>query len=175
MAQFRKRPVVVEAEQWWPNSEIKGVQYEQEYTKADLDGERIIREGAYVTTIHGERAHLAPGDYVITEPDGIHHYPCKPDIFEATYDPADESMTASPGPAYADIAASAYRAYAASTGNKNYQGNPMPTWDQLSQAIQTAWEAAIRQALNLNDGAATHPSIWAGWVPPQFYTGIPTE
>lgn len=41
---------------------------------------------AYVVTIHGERATLAPGDWVIREPDGEHYYPCKPDIFEATYE-----------------------------------------------------------------------------------------
>lgn len=29
---------------------------------------------------------VAPGDWIITEPDGIHHYPCKPDIFENTYE-----------------------------------------------------------------------------------------
>ena len=43
----------------------------------------------YVTTIHGQRAYLASGDWVITEVDGVHHYPCKPDIFAATYELAE--------------------------------------------------------------------------------------
>ena len=40
----------------------------------------------YVITIHEQRAYLLDGDWIITEPDGSHHYPCKPDIFEATYE-----------------------------------------------------------------------------------------
>jgi len=40
----------------------------------------------YVTTIHGQRAFLADGDWIMPEPDGKHFYPCKPDIFAATYE-----------------------------------------------------------------------------------------
>ena len=40
-----------------------------------------------VTTIHGQRTKVIIGDWIITEPDGVHHYPCKPDIFEQTYEP----------------------------------------------------------------------------------------
>ncbi len=50
------------------------------------------------------------------------------------------------GMSWRDIAVSAYRAYAASTGNKNFRGEPMPAFDDLTQAIKTAWEAAVRQA-----------------------------
>jgi hypothetical protein len=38
---------------------------------------------------HGQRTYLAPGDWVIAEPDGRGHYPCKPDIFRSTYQPVD--------------------------------------------------------------------------------------
>lgn len=86
MAKYRKRPVIVEAVQWWPGMVIQSVFYEVEYTTEDLDGERIIREKPYVVTIHEQRAYLAPGDWIITEPDNKHHYPCKPDIFTATYE-----------------------------------------------------------------------------------------
>lgn len=65
--------MVVEAEQWFRGQSVEGV---------SLDDEGV----AYVVTIHGQRAWLSPGDWVIKEPDGIHHYPCKPDIFEATYE-----------------------------------------------------------------------------------------
>lgn len=41
---------------------------------------------AYVITIHGDKATLAPGDWIIPESDGVHFYPCKPDIFDATYE-----------------------------------------------------------------------------------------
>jgi hypothetical protein len=34
---------------------------------------------------------LEVGDWIIPEPDGIHFYPCKPDIFEATYEPVNDT------------------------------------------------------------------------------------
>ena len=74
------------------------------------------------------------------------------------------------GMAWCEIAASAYRAYAVSTGRKNYQGFPMPEWYDLPLAIQTAWEAAARQV----ERCMYHPAIaaqseehWSGWIPPQ--------
>jgi len=39
-----------------------------------------------VTTIHGQKTKVVEGDWIITEPDGKHFYPCKPDIFEQTYE-----------------------------------------------------------------------------------------
>lgn len=75
------------------------------------------------------------------------------------------------GMAWRDIAASAYKAYAASTGNKNYQGLPMPEWKDLSPAIQTAWEAAARQVGEcvglIGDTLPPDEQSWAGWTPPQ--------
>lgn len=76
--------------------------------------------------------------------------------------------------AWSDIAASAYRAYAASTGNKNFRGDPMPRFDDLPGAIQVAWEAAARHVGNLAEMPAdTTPdqlepweSRWSGWTPP---------
>lgn len=68
-----------------------------------------------------------------------------------------------------DVAASAYRAYAASTGNKNFRGEPMPAFDDLPRPIQVAWQAAVRQAeicLNSdNSNPAEHEAHWAGWIP----------
>lgn len=80
--------------------------------------------------------------------------------------------SATPGMAWADIAASAYRAYAASTGNKNFRGDPMPAFADLPQPIRVAWEAAVRQAVACTDhpfgDAGPDPSRWAGWLPPQY-------
>lgn len=77
--------------------------------------------------------------------------------------------TAQPGMAWSDIAASAYRAYAASTGGKNYRGEPMPAWDELPQAIQVAWEAAARQVETCLWVRSAAPDLregrWAGWLP----------
>ncbi|WP_329140867.1 hypothetical protein [Streptomyces sp. NBC_00670] len=41
-----------------------------------------------------------------------------------------------------DLAQVAYAAYGASTSHKNFRGDPMPGWDDLGEAIQTAWTAA---------------------------------
>jgi len=81
-----------------------------------------------------------------------------------------EENNAVAGMAYREIAASAYRAYAASTGNKNYRDEPMPDFESLPRKIQIAWEAAVRQAGNcfsLAMGeAAPDESGWATWLPP---------
>lgn len=82
MASYRKKPVIVEAYQFFygrPN--IPGVFY----PPISPDGKTYIGD-AYVVTIHNQRAYLENGDWVITEPDGEHHYPCKPDIFAKTYE-----------------------------------------------------------------------------------------
>jgi hypothetical protein len=80
------------------------------------------------------------------------------------------SEQGTPGMAWSDIAASAYRAYAASTGNKNFRGDPMPEFDALPQAIKTAWEAAVRQAGYCLTYRPTEKPLdekrWAGWLPP---------
>ena len=61
MAKYRKRPVVIEA-----------VVCEQEEIIHTLEGDHLARVGDYIITgIKGER------------------YPCKPDIFLATYEPVD--------------------------------------------------------------------------------------
>lgn len=79
-----------------------------------------------------------------------------------------ESFRTHPNPiSHTEIAASAYRAYAASTGNKNYQGNPMPAFDELPNAIQTAWEAASRQVVFVSEGTEHDEQKWQGWRRPQ--------
>lgn len=47
---------------------------------------------------------------------------------------------------WSEIASAAYHAYAQSTGNKNFRGEPMPGWDDLPAAIKTAWIAAVKEA-----------------------------
>jgi hypothetical protein len=78
------------------------------------------------------------------------------------------------GNSYESITKSAYKAYAASTGNKNFRGEPMPEWEKLPQPIQIAWEAATRHIIDIWDGYAidweTFPNEqkWEGWVPPRL-------
>lgn len=87
MKKYRKKPIVVNAEQWnpdmknWPGRGIQdslGVIWEFNFEGHVCNG--------IVTTIHGQETEVAIGDWVIQEPDGKHYYPCKPDIFEATYE-----------------------------------------------------------------------------------------
>lgn len=73
MPQYRKKPVVIEAEQWFPHVVHPGV-----YLSDD--------DSYYVITIHEQCAYLAPGDWIIPEPKHGRFYPCKPDIFVATYE-----------------------------------------------------------------------------------------
>jgi len=47
-----------------------------------------------------------------------------------------------------DLARMAYRAYGETTDFKNYQGLPMPTWDDLGERIQTAWRAAAESVVS---------------------------
>jgi hypothetical protein len=78
---FRKKPVVIEATQWFKDGDHPAV------LKVPLDGlpsgYRLGYHG-WVQTLEGGHI-VTPGDWIITGVKG-EHYPCKPDIFEATYE-----------------------------------------------------------------------------------------
>lgn len=85
MPRFRKKPVVVDAEQWsGPGLLVRGVEREWVPTAPDQERGYYLY---YVVTAHGQKTPVAPMDWVIAEPDGRGYYPCKPDIFAATYEP----------------------------------------------------------------------------------------
>lgn len=46
-------------------------------------------------------------------------------------------------------ARAAYQMYGKSVDFKNFQGNPMPEWNDLPEAIKTAWEWAAEAVANL--------------------------
>ena len=79
MVKFRKKAVIIDAEQWFPGRSIQGV-VEGEYKDEDM----IFP--AKVKTLEGYHG-VEPGDWIITGIKG-EKYPCKPDVFEKTYDPA---------------------------------------------------------------------------------------
>ncbi len=88
MAKYRKKPVVIDAEQFlWD-----GERFDLELSMVDADIDWTCSECGQKSRKHGnvktlEGYHIAcPGDYIITGIKG-EHYPCKPDIFEATYEP----------------------------------------------------------------------------------------
>jgi hypothetical protein len=70
---FRKKPVVIEATQWFKDGDHPAVYI-------DRDGDYW----GYIDTLEGEHI-VTPGDWIITGVKG-EHYPCKPDIFEMTYE-----------------------------------------------------------------------------------------
>jgi hypothetical protein len=104
MSKFRKKPVVIEATQWFRNGdhpedgndgEGEVVRYfrrpEPEYAGAvlhELCGVQWHDHG-WIDTLEGGHT-VCPGDWIITGVQG-EHYPCKPDIFEATYEPVEEA------------------------------------------------------------------------------------
>ncbi len=83
MARYRKKPIVIEAQQWWPNLVVGGV---TEMVHC-VDG--VTKSNGYGTidTLEGP-LRVSPGDWIITGVKG-ERYPCKPDIFEATYERAE--------------------------------------------------------------------------------------
>jgi hypothetical protein len=77
---FRKKPVVIEATQWFKHGDHPAVfisRFAVETTRLGL-----------IDTLEGEMM-VTPGDWIITGVKG-EHYPCKPDIFELTYEPAGD-------------------------------------------------------------------------------------
>jgi len=102
MPKFRKKPVVIEAHQWFKNGdhpedgnpEREGavVRY---FRRPDIPGETPCSECGVRFHDHGwidtlEDGHrVCPGDWIITGVRG-ERYPCKPDIFAATYDPIED-------------------------------------------------------------------------------------
>ena len=57
-----------------------------------------------------------------------------------------------------ELAKTAYRAYGGATGGKNYQGLPMPAWENLTPTIQTAWEVAAEAIARKVLGIGTLPT-----------------
>jgi hypothetical protein len=121
MAQFRKKPVVIEATQWFKNGDHPHDYAEDQVGLEDgqprtFSGEERKANGweggvvryfrhhevsayrscehcrenmhfhGWIDTLEGGHI-VCPGDWIITGIKG-ERYPCKPDIFEATYDAA---------------------------------------------------------------------------------------
>lgn len=85
---FRKKPVVIEAVQWEPQKPPHTFPewFWHEFT---MHPERFNGKTGDLTiyTLEGQMvAH--PGDWIIKGVKG-ELYPCKPDIFEATYEPVE--------------------------------------------------------------------------------------
>lgn len=73
MVLYRKKPIVIEATQWFPGQVVDGVLI---HALSDQMG--------VIETLEG-RLEVTSGDWIITGIAG-EKYPCKPDIFDATYE-----------------------------------------------------------------------------------------
>ncbi len=115
MAQYRKKPVVIEATQWFRNGDHpedrwtdEGVIHPDEgdvegrvvryYRDPDDNGQHkcgycdhVMHDHGWIDTVQGGHT-VCPGDWIITDHRVSdvkahgHFYPCKPKIFECTYD-----------------------------------------------------------------------------------------
>jgi hypothetical protein len=79
----------------WSGAEVKANDWEGQvvryFRRPDVDGQKVCNHCVYVMNAHGwidtlEGGHIVcPGDWIITGVKG-ERYPCKPDIFAATYE-----------------------------------------------------------------------------------------
>ena len=106
MAKYSKKPVVIDATQWFKNGdhprdnsqptsqenpELCEGDLVRYYRSPSIDGKvdcskcnKPMHNHGWIDTFKGGY-NVCPGDWIITGIQG-EHYPCKPDIFEATYD-----------------------------------------------------------------------------------------
>lgn len=89
---YRKKPVVIEAEQWngtyGSMSAIRDYFPKLETVRCSWIEKDNYVEHWHIATLEGRHI-VSPGDWII---EGIagEYYPCKPDIFEVTYEPVEE-------------------------------------------------------------------------------------
>lgn len=86
---FRKKPVVIEATQWFKDGDHPEVKTMNTYERKKISpGITYVGKRSYIETLEGQMQ-VTEGDWIIT---GVHgeHYPCKPDIFEKTYEKVEE-------------------------------------------------------------------------------------
>ena len=85
---FRKKPVVIEAFRFNMDS-FQDLEELSEFLKdADVDINYLNEAKVYITTLEGVMC-ASDGDWIIKGVNG-EFYPCKPDIFEKTYEPVND-------------------------------------------------------------------------------------
>lgn len=94
---YRKKPVEVEAYQITRDL-IEGYLFDNIPLPQGLQTTSAVynKKSRYISdwfgqviTIHNQKTKVVEGDWIITEPNGLNHYPCKPDIFEQTFEPIE--------------------------------------------------------------------------------------
>jgi len=82
---FKKKPVVIEAVQWFKGD--KPLACMQPYASDTTDSNPAYLGFYFIKTLEGNH-HVSDGDWIIKGVAG-EFYPCKPDIFEKTYEEVD--------------------------------------------------------------------------------------
>ena len=85
MAKYRKKPVVIDAVQWTGNNEEEILDFCNGKSTFTATDKEIV-----INTLEGTM-HASKGDYIIRGVQG-EYYPCKPDIFEETYEKCELSL-----------------------------------------------------------------------------------
>lgn len=83
MSLYRKKPVVIEALQYTGDNLLDVMRW--------IGTDAYVRDGLHIKTLEGDHT-ASPGDYIIKGVMG-EFYPCKPDIFEATYEPVEAEVS----------------------------------------------------------------------------------
>jgi hypothetical protein len=96
MKKYRKRPVVVEAMQFTGDNWDEVADFLGETPRVWGD-EECAENFLTIVTLEGNHR-VSVGDYIIKGVQG-EFYPCKPDIFETTYEPVTEAGSGNRGPA----------------------------------------------------------------------------
>jgi hypothetical protein len=91
VAKFRKRPIVIEAMPWPIAGSYADAVDIRQWVRENGGEARTNHAGLFIVTLEGDMEVL-PGDWVIRGIKG-EFYPCKPDIFEATYEPVDDGAS----------------------------------------------------------------------------------
>ena len=89
MSKFRKKPVIVEAIHYTWDDDLVFMEEAQDRV-ADFMGSNIevCADSIFIPTLEGEME-ARPGDWIIKGVQG-EFYPCKPDIFAATYEAVED-------------------------------------------------------------------------------------
>ncbi len=94
MARYRKKPVVIEAVQLISIADEKahfsdcGQPWPEDWPTFEVVDDALLGPCLEIETLEGQML-ARPGDYIIRGVKG-EFYPCKPDIFAATYEAATE-------------------------------------------------------------------------------------
>lgn len=159
--EYRKKPVIVRAMQW--DGSIKSADEIEEWSggKTKCQGRcdggfdtRTLKVGIYIETLEGEMR-ADPNDWIIRGVKG-EFYPCKPDIFAATYERASTERgeaTANPSPSREEVIEECAKLKGALERIASIPFMPFPdpgahSWQAYANAVHRAW-AEMRSVARL--------------------------